>query len=182
MRAKYRRLTATGVDPLILAAGLVALIGTATVGAAWAFQIWGGYLPCPLCLEQRVPYYLAVPLAALAGIAAWRLGWRRAARLGLVAVGLIFAWGIYLAAYHAGAEWQWWPGPSDCAVESGGITDAGGVLGSLRDASVTRCDEAPWRFLGLSFAGWNFLISVGLAGLAFAGAATRSHGSSSASQ
>jgi disulfide bond formation protein DsbB len=30
-----------------------------------------------------------------------------------------------------------------------------------------RCDEAPWRFLGLSFAGWNMVVSVALAGLAF---------------
>ena len=42
----------------------------------------------------------------------------------------------------------------------------------LRDLERTRvvsCTEAAWRFLGLSLAGWNVLISLGLSGLAFAG-------------
>jgi disulfide bond formation protein DsbB len=32
--------------------------------------------------------------------------------------------------------------------------------------SIVRCDEAPWRFLGLSLAGYNALISIMLAAVA----------------
>jgi disulfide bond formation protein DsbB len=32
------------------------------------------------------------------------------------------------------------------------------------------CDEAAWRFFGLSFAGWNAVLSLLLAGLAGYGA------------
>lgn len=174
---------ASRITPLALAAATVAAIGAATVGTAWAFEIWGGYVPCPLCLEQRVPYYIAVPLAALVTLTAAVTRRRALARLGLAAAGLVFVWGAYLAAYHAGAEWQWWPGPSGCAADAAATTDAGGMLGALREAELVRCDEAPWRLLGLSFAGWNFVISVALAAIAFAGAAaTRPYGSSSASQ
>lgn len=154
-------------------AGAIAAIGAATVAAAWGFQIWGGYLPCPLCLAQRNPYYIAVPLAAVLAFAAPRLERSVLPRLGLAALGAIFVWGSYLAAYHSGAEWGWWPGPAGCAVDAGAVTDAGALLGQLRDFQPVRCDEAPWRFLGLSFAGWNFVISAGLAGLAFAGALRR---------
>lgn len=157
-------------DPLALIAFGVALVATATLGAAWAFQIWGGYIPCPLCLEQRIPYYVGVPLVVLAGVAATSPGRRMLARAGLGAVGAVFLWGGYLALYHAGAEWGWWAGPAGCAIDLGAVTDASGLLARLRDFTPVRCDEAPWRFLGLSFAGWNFAISAGLAVSCFAGA------------
>jgi disulfide bond formation protein DsbB len=35
-----------------------------------------------------------------------------------------------------------------------------------------RCDEAAWRFLGLSLAGYNALISIGLAAIAIWAAVT----------
>jgi disulfide bond formation protein DsbB len=35
---------------------------------------------------------------------------------------------------------------------------------------VVRCDEAAWRFLGLSLAGYNALISLALTALAAIGA------------
>ena len=36
------------------------------VGTALGFQHLGGYIPCKLCLEQRTPYYVGVPLMAVA--------------------------------------------------------------------------------------------------------------------
>lgn len=145
-----------------MAAGAIALAGAVTLAIAWAFQILGGYLPCPLCLQQRVPYYIAVPFAGLLAVAAPRIG-PGVVRLGLAVIGAIFVWGTYLAAFHAGAEWGWWPGPADCAIDLGAVTDASGLLGQLQGFQPVRCDEAPWRMLGLSFAGWNLVISAGLA-------------------
>jgi disulfide bond formation protein DsbB len=37
------------------------------------------------------------------------------------------------------------------------------VLEQLEKTRVIRCDEAPWHFLGLSFAGWNMVASLLLA-------------------
>ena len=42
----------------------------AVVGAALGFEHIGHYIPCKLCLEQRVPYYIGVPVMALAAISA----------------------------------------------------------------------------------------------------------------
>ena len=49
----------------------VLLLGgmAATIASALAFEHIGGYVPCALCLEQRVPYYWGIPIAAIAAIA-----------------------------------------------------------------------------------------------------------------
>ncbi len=151
----------TRSSPLVQATLAIALIATLTIAAAWAFQIIGGYAPCPLCLKQRWPYYIVVPFAFFLlwqGNASPRLN-----RMGLLLIGLIMLAGAALAAYHVGIEWNWWEGPQSCAA-SGGLS--GGVP-DLSNTRLVRCDEAPWRFLGLSFAGWNVVVSVALAGLAF---------------
>jgi disulfide bond formation protein DsbB len=51
-----------------LTAALLALAMAAVVGTALGFQHLGGYIPCKLCLEQRLPYYVGVPLMALAAL------------------------------------------------------------------------------------------------------------------
>ena len=163
--------------PLFQATLAIALIATLTIAAAWAFQIIGGYAPCPLCLQQRWPYYVVVPLSF---ILLWQHGASlRLARGGLLVIGLVMLASAALAAYHVGIEWNWWEGPQSCAA-SGGLS---GVLPDLSNARVVRCDEAPWRFLGLSFAGWNLVMSVVLAGLALNALHRPSaYGSSSVSQ
>jgi disulfide bond formation protein DsbB len=100
-------------------------------------------------------------------------------RRGLLLVALIMTAGAILGAYHAGVEWKWWPGPAACAF-GGGLS---GGLPNLDTARAISCDEAQWRFLGLSFAGWNVVVSLAVAGLALWGARRpAAHGSSSASQ
>ena len=43
------------------------------LGGAWAFQIFGGLEPCPLCTYQRWPYWIMIGLAGLAVLAGRRL-------------------------------------------------------------------------------------------------------------
>ena len=44
---------------------IITLAGTAILATALASEIWGGLTPCALCLQQRWPYYIALPLTAL---------------------------------------------------------------------------------------------------------------------
>ena len=148
---------------LLLAGGLT------VIGTAWGFQLIGGYVPCKLCLEQRVPYYAGLPLAALA-MALSLKGRYGLAALALVLTALVFAYGSGLGVYQAGAEWGFWLGPTDCGGGGAIPTSAGGILGELGKTRVVSCTEASWRMLGLSFAGWNALASAGLAVLGIAGA------------
>ncbi|WP_414468193.1 disulfide bond formation protein B [Methylobacterium currus] len=147
-------------------AALLVLVGAAaTVGGALIFQHVLGYVPCKLCLTERQPYYLAVPLLAAALLLP-----RRPASWLLALVAVIFLVGAGLGAYHAGAEWGFWPGPSDCGGGAGpapaGVND---FLKALESTRPVDCTAAAWRFLGISLAGYNALIAVVLA--AFAGIA-----------
>ena len=140
-----------------------------TILAAHAFEEFGGYAPCLLCLQERYAYYFGVPAAVVAFFAA-RSESFGFARLVLVLIAIGFLINMGLGIYHAGAEWKWWPGPDTCA---GGFDLEWGEEGIV-ETPVIRCDEAPWHFLGLSFAGWNVVVSAALAGLAFWAAARRS--------
>ncbi|MFK8252714.1 disulfide bond formation protein B [Ancylobacter terrae] len=150
------------------AALLVAAAGAATLAGAWFFQLVIGLAPCPLCLEQRIPYYAAVPLALAAAFLA-RRGHAGLARALLGLVALLMLVGAGLALYHAGIEWHWWTGPTECSG-SGPVQSTGDLFQQLQTARVVRCDEAAWRWQGLSLAGWNVLIASGLALLAGAAA------------
>ncbi|MDI4666754.1 disulfide bond formation protein B [Xanthobacter autotrophicus] len=150
-------------------AALLLVAGSAfALACAWYFQLVAGLAPCPLCLDQRLPYYAAIPLGLLA-FAAARSGREGLARALLVVLGLAMVGNMGLAIYHAGVEWQFWPGPTAC---TGAPVTTGNVLSALKGARVPRCDEAAWRLFGISMAGWNALIAAGLAVVSFAGATT----------
>jgi disulfide bond formation protein DsbB len=154
---------------LFLAAAMAGVVGTAL-----GFEHIGNYIPCNLCLEQRIPYYAGVPLMALA-FASSKLGWPPLlTRMLLVAGGLLMVWGLYLGVFHAGVEWGWWAGPTDCgAVAAPADTGGKGVLDAIDRFVPPACDKAALRVLGLSFAGWNVLASLVLAAIAFRGALSR---------
>ncbi len=133
--------------------------GLATILGAWGFQIIGGFVPCELCYQQRWPYYIALPILFLVLVFWTRLP--QAARVaGLLVVAAIFAWSLYLGAFHAGVEWGFWPGPTSCTGIGDGIDF--NALGNLDETRVVPCDRPQIRILWLSFAGWNALISAGL--------------------
>jgi disulfide bond formation protein DsbB len=141
----------------------VLIAATAVILLALAFEYVGHYDPCALCLKQRYAYYAAMPalFLALVLVAAQRRG---LAALIFGAVALAFLANTGLGVYHAGVEWKFWPGPETCAATPKGLsTDAGSLLSQLKTIRVARCDEAPWTFMGLSFAGWNVVASLMLA-------------------
>jgi disulfide bond formation protein DsbB len=91
----------------------------------------------------------------------------------MAVAGVVFAVNVFLAVNHAGVEWGWWPGPSDCGATgaAGGIKTTEDLINQLRGIRIVPCNEAAWRFLGLSFAGWNAVMSAILtAGAAYAAA------------
>ena len=132
-----------------------------TIIGAFLFQ-WAGYEPCHLCLMQRWAYYAVIPLSLAVLLAASRSN--RWARYGFVLAGLVMIASAIFGGYHAGVEWGFWPGPSTCTGEvSRGIP-------TLSNEPVIGCDEAAIRILGISLAGWNAVISFGLAAIALIGA------------
>lgn len=152
-------------------ATLFTLAAAASVGSALGFEHIGGYIPCALCLLQRIPYYVSLPVGIVA-ILASSLGAPSWLTRGLlVLLGLIMVVSAGLGAYHAGVEWQFWEGPAGCSGNlNAATTNAANLLDDLNAIKPPSCTEASLRVLGLSFAGWNVIASVFLAALAFFGA------------
>ncbi|HVY58034.1 MAG TPA: disulfide bond formation protein B [Xanthobacteraceae bacterium] len=165
MSAPTSRWTDTGAA----AALVIAAVGAAAILGAYFFQYVVGLAPCPLCLEQRIPYYMAIPLGVIVALAAWNRAPRGVVAAGLAILGIAMLIGAGLGVYHAGVEWKWWQGPLDCSGPIANFGSADNLLRQMQTTSVVRCDEAAWRFLGISLAGYNVLISLALAFVALWG-------------
>ena len=153
-------------SPTLTAALIVAAGGAATILGAYFFQYVLGLNPCPLCLEQRIPYYVAIPLAVALAAAAYIRWDERIIRIGLGLLAIAFLIGAGLGVYHSGVEWKFWAGPQDCSGPINALGSVNDLMSRLATIKVVRCDEAAWRFLGLSLAGYNVLISLALAAVA----------------
>jgi disulfide bond formation protein DsbB len=158
-------------SPALTAALAVGAIAAVTLAGAWYFQLVLGLQPCPLCLEQRYAYYLAVPLAVVIALAAGLHAPRSLLIGGLVVLALAALGNAVLGTYHAGVEWKFWPGPADCTGPVGNLGSAGTLLDRLDTVKVVMCDQVQWSFLGLSLAGYNALISLLMAAIAVWGVA-----------
>ena len=156
-------------DPAMVAALAIALVAAATLAGAWFFQLVLDIRPCPLCLEQRYAYYLALPLALAVAFAASRGAPRQVTLAGFAVLLLAALANAWLGGYHAGVEWQFWQGPTDCSGPVVNLGSAGTLLERLDTVKVIRCAEVQWRFLGLSLAGYNVLISLAMALIALWG-------------
>ena len=153
-------------NPALTAALAITVVSAATLAGAWFFQLVLDIRPCPLCLEQRYAYYLAIPLGVLVALAAARDAPRGVLVAGLALLAAAALGNAVLGAYHAGVEWKFWQGPTDCTGPIGNLGSAGDLLERLDTVKVIRCDEVQWRFLGLSLAGYNVLISLLMAAIA----------------
>ncbi len=143
---------------------LVALLASALMLAiAHAFQTFGGLEPCALCLRQREVYWTAMGVAAAALVLGRFREGRPLAAWGAGLLAAVFLLGAGVAAYHAGVEWKWWPGPTTCT--GGSTANAADLMAALggKQVRAPSCDRAAWVFAGLSMAGWNAIASLILA-------------------
>lgn len=142
----YGRILLAGLGSFLLLAG------------ALAFQYFGKLAPCPMCLWQRWPHAAAILIAVVATTILWR---QRRALAGLGAATMTVSAGLGI--FHAGVEQTWWKGPGSCSGADPGALTTDQLLDHLMDAPLVRCDEIVWDLFGITMAGWNGLISIGLA-------------------
>jgi disulfide bond formation protein DsbB len=162
MSLTFARNRAGADQPAAFAGMFAGAVSAALLLGAFASQYIGGLAPCEMCIWQRWPHGAAI-LFGLAGgglvrtrILSGTLG-RPLAMLAILAIALTGAIGIF----HAGVEWKFWPGPSEC-------TGFGYVPGrdDFKPLQIVRCDEAQWRLFGISLAGYNALFSLTAAAIA----------------
>jgi disulfide bond formation protein DsbB len=148
---------------VMLAAGGSAALLAAALVSQYGFGLW----PCPLCLWQRWPHGAAI----LIGLAALAVPGRLLPVLGALAA--LATAGIGLV--HVGVEQGWWAGPAAClaGLGIGGLSPEALIDPTIAVPAAPRCDEIAFRFAGLSMAGWNVLLSAGLAAAWLAAARAR---------
>jgi disulfide bond formation protein DsbB len=160
-------------EPAAAAALAIFALSAATILGAWFFEYVVELPPCHLCLEERIAYHVIIPLSLLMAIAAFARAPAKLLAVGFVAIVVAALCNVVLGGYHAGVEWQFWSGPKDCSGPLTDLTGGGSLVEQLHSFNVVRCDEAAWRFLGISLAGYNVLISLLLAAIAACGLFSR---------
>ena len=150
--------TIDAIHPAYRLGGCVLLMSLAVLLAAFAFEVIGGYSACPLCLQQRYAYYAAIPISFL-GLVLLSGDYARVAGFLFLGLALAFLANAGLGVYHAGIEWEFWAGPETCSGTTQPPDSVDSLMKNLEAETGVRCDEAQWRLFGLSFAGWNVVVS-----------------------
>lgn len=135
---------------------LTAIAGVAVLLAAFVFQHIGGLEPCVLCVYQRWPWVAVILLGGLS----FALGGNRAL-LAMAVLALLVGAGI--GGFHVGVEQHWWAGTAECGGQAGTAQTVADLKRQLLATEVTRCDEVAWSLFGISMAGYNVILSAGLA-------------------
>jgi len=141
-------------DHVAIAVGACSL---ALILGALGFQYLGGFRPCEMCMWQRWPHAVAIVLALLAFTSPAESTRSRA--LVLLAALAIAVSGC-IGVYHAGVEAKIFEGFTQCTATGKGLSPSE-LLQEISHAPLVRCDEVQFRFLGISMAGWNAILSLG---------------------
>lgn len=152
-------------DSLTKPRWLALLAPVLLLGGAYVSQYGFGLYPCEMCWWQRYAHFAALPFALLAFLLPRRKWPIALAALAVLASGLI-------GLFHAGVEYGWWQGLTACSATPGG--GGGDPLEAIMNAPIISCNVPQWTLLGISLAGFNFLISVAAALAVFALLAKRS--------
>jgi len=148
--------------PAAALARLVALLlPLALLAGAYGSQYFGGLYPCEMCWWQRYAHFAALVFAVPAFLfPAQSRASRTLVLLGALAIAVSGGIGVY----HAGVEAKIFEGFTQCTALSKSSSTAD-LLKQITHAPLVRCDEVQFRFLGISMAGWNAIISLGGASL-----------------
>jgi disulfide bond formation protein DsbB len=152
---------------------LVALGAALALGVAYATEVWGGLVPCALCLLERWPYRIVIVLGVLAAISP-----RGLCRALLALAVLCLLGDAAIAAVHVGVEFKWWPSPlPECAaphVSGGSIADQ---LASMPALPSKPCDDPTFLIPGVpvSMAAMNMLYGLVFAAVVAASLSVNRH-------
>lgn len=136
---------------------LLCLFSITALVSAYTTEYGFGFRPCHLCLYQRIPFFIVLPLSIIGLL----LGKRSTGRLlaGLVG-GILLLVGAGIATYHVGVEQGIIIMETSC---SDLITAPAQTLEAMRQQLLATpgvpCDKPQFMLLGLSMAAWNMLLS-----------------------
>ena len=147
----------SGVETASAARLIGLLLPLALLAGAFGSQYFGGLYPCEMCWWQRYAHFAAIIFAVPAFFFPAQ---SRSSRALVLLAALAIAVSGAIAVYHAGVEAKIFEGFTQCTAlsKSSSTTD---LLKQITHAPLVRCDEVQFRFLGITLAGWNAILSLG---------------------
>ena len=131
------------------------LFSAGALAFAYTSQYVFGMEPCIFCLYQRIPFFAILPLSFISIFAKNKL------KLALVTLcGIILLIGAAIAFYHVGIEQGRFVLESECGFEDTLPSTLEEATMQILGKAYVPCNKPQFIFLGISMAGWNFLLSA----------------------
>ncbi|HUP67264.1 MAG TPA: disulfide bond formation protein B [Sphingomicrobium sp.] len=134
------------------------LLPLSLLAGAYGSQYFGGLYPCEMCWWQRYAHMAALVPGLLAFTAPAD---NARSRFFVLLAALAIAVSGVIGVYHAGVEAKIFEGFTQCTSMAKGGGSTADLLRQITHAPLIRCDQVQYRFLGISLAGWNAILSLG---------------------
>ncbi len=130
-----------------------------SLSIAYFIQYVLGHKPCNLCIIERIPYIATIILISLIFI----LNSYHKIISSLILVFFIF--GTVVSFYHFGIEQGFFSESVVCDLGNSQPLNKEELLNQLKKTEIVSCKDVTFRFLGLSLATINTIISFILSGI-----------------
>ena len=130
-----------------------------SLSIAYFIQYILGHKPCNLCIIERIPYIAAIILISLIFIL------NRYQKIISSLILIFFIFGAVVSFYHFGIEQGFFSESLVCDLGNSKPINKEELLNQLKKAEIVSCKDVTFRFLGLSLATINTIISIILSGI-----------------
>ena len=130
-----------------------------TLSIAYFIQYVLGHKPCNLCIIERIPYIAAIILISLIFIL------NRYQKIISSLIFIFFIFGAVVSFYHFGIEQGFFSESLVCNLGNSQPLNKEDLLNQLKKTEIVSCKDVTFRFLGLSLATINTVISLVLSGI-----------------
>ena len=130
-----------------------------SLSIAYFIQYVLGHKPCNLCLIERIPYIAAIILISLIFIL------NRYQKIISSLILIFFIFGAVVSFYHFGIEQGFFSESLVCDLGNSQPLNKEDLLNQLKKTEIVSCKDVTFRFLGLSLATINTVISLILSGI-----------------
>ena len=130
-----------------------------SLSIAYFIQYVLGHKPCNLCIIERIPYIAAIILISLIFIL------NRYQKIISSLILVFFIFGAVVSFYHYGIEQGFFSESLVCDLGNSQPLNKEELLNQLKKAEIVSCKDVTFRFLGLSLATINTVISLILSGI-----------------
>ena len=130
-----------------------------SLSIAYFIQYILGHKPCNLCIIERIPYIATIVLISLIFIV------NKYEKVISSIILVFFIFGAVVSFYHFGIEQGFFSESLICELSNNNPLNKEELLNQLKKADIISCKDVTFRFLGLSLATINTIISVILSGI-----------------